>query len=190
MDEYGFQAAEALGVWFGRWAIARLDPAVDWSRYRCRKCGALLGFESVEIGIRYPVIRPHPDMERVPWWDERGKGPTRLEATHQAHDAQFHRPRWKPTRGHPPVSASRAPIRIIVYRNGRTGFGATVGSVKEITRRLELGTMILADRRFESHQDASDFFHWFTFFKPHRERLLARERKRHERRRSRVRTAA
>lgn len=185
MDEYGPEAAETLGAWAQQarnmysWP---LDPDFDWSRYSCRKCGQFLGAQVRTEGWRYPVVRP------VPWYEvsrhEYG-GRSLLELAAQAHLAG-HVPRWRPKRGHPTYSNSRAPIRIIIYSNGRTGFGATVGTEREIEKGMPPDTEILADRRFESDRDAGDFFHWFTFFKPHRARLLARERKRKQRARERL----
>lgn len=187
MDGYGLEAAEALGAWSERalhmyaWPF---DPQVDWNRYSCPKCGQFLGTLVQVEGWRYPVVRPDPSYE-IPRHEYRGR--SLLDLNVQAHLAR-HAPRWRPRPGRPPYSASRAPVRIIVYRNGRTGFGAAVGTDREIADRVDPDAKILADRRFESHEDAWDFYYRFTFYKPHRERLLARERKRRERSRSRAET--
>jgi len=67
-------------------------------------------------------------------------------------------------------------------QNGKP-FGLEDGTCYLIRGKTS-GNELSALPRPRREGDAGDFFHWYTFYKPYRERLLAVERKRRERRRS------
>lgn len=152
-----------------------LDPRVDWGRYSCRKCGQILTLIHTD-GWRYPVVKPDPYyLTHRPGGGKRSL----FEMNFQGH-LERHRNPWRPKRGRPSYQDQRAPLRAVVFRGPeRTG---TQMAINPNPGDIPPGSVILDQRRFRSHDDAGSFFIWKTFLKPHRERLLARERKRRQRR--------
>jgi hypothetical protein len=181
MDPYGPEAADALAAWSKRaldmyaW---RLDPEIDWTRYSCPTCGQILP-SIVRVGDRYPVMRPDPYyLTHRP----EGSKLSLFEMNRWGHHQKHNNP-WHPKRGRPSYEDQRAPLRAVVFRGpGRTG---TQMVINPNPKDIPPGSVILDDRRFHSHEDAGSFFMWLSFLRPHRNRLLARERQRRHRARRR-----
>ena len=96
---------------------------------------------------------------------------------------QRHRTPWRPRRGRPRLRTRNDtnPIPFVLYRKEYPTGWQTEMATGRHAKLVPDKALVLRKGEFRSHEQAGDWFFWETFYRPHRKRLQARERKRRQR---------